>query len=440
MKIGIFGLGYTGCVTAACLAQLGHQVLGVDISYKKVKLIEKGISPIVENELDDIIKEQTNIGRLKTTQNTGQAVGFSEVILVCVGTPDNGFGDIDHKQIERVCGDIGDALKDKQDFVTIVVRSTILPGFARNIILPALELNSGKKAGRDFDFVLNPEFLREGSGVYDFYHPPKTVVAAGDAKSQNVMEQLYKAIDENIIFTGFEEASLIKYVDNAFHAVKVTFGNEIGRLCRELNVDTRAVFDLFLRDKKLNISPLYLQPGFAFGGSCLPKDLRAITCTAGEKNVELPLLKAVLKSNDEHILYAYRLIRKSGKKNIGFLGLSFKSDTDDLRESPYVRLANYLLADDFNIKIYDRNVELSKLVGSNREFMEKTLPQIGNLLCGSVEQVIAESDMIVIGNRVQDYEIALKKMSEGKKILDLSMLNKTSDFNKNEIDYEGICW
>jgi len=440
MKIGVFGLGYTGCVSAACLAQLGHDVIGVDISYKKVKLIETGVSPIVEKELDAIIQEQVNEGRLKTTQNTGQAVGFSELILVCVGTPDNGRGDIDYKQIERVCGDIGDALRDKDEYITIVIRSTILPGFARSIVIPALELNSGKKAGRDFGFVLNPEFLREGSGVYDFYHPPKTVVAALDKKSENVMEQLYKPIDENILFTGIEEASLIKYVDNAFHAVKVTFANEIGRLCKELNVDTRSVIELFIRDKKLNISPLYLKPGFAFGGSCLPKDLRAVTGKAGELNVNLPLLNSVLKSNAEHIQYAYRLIKKSGKKNVGFLGLSFKSDTDDLRESPYVSLVNYLLANDFNIKIFDSNVKITKLVGANKEFIEKSIPDIESMLCDSADPVISESDIIVIGNRVTDYEKALKDMSLSKKIIDLSILNTTSDFNTNEVDYEGICW
>jgi len=440
MNIGVFGLGYTGCVSAACLAQLGHNVIGVDISYKKVKLIEKGLSPIVEKELDKIIQEQVNNGRLRTTQDTGEVVGSSEVIFVCVGTPDNGTGDIDYKQVERVCSDAGAALRDKEDFVTVVIRSTILPGFSRQIAIPALEVNSGKKSGRDFGYVINPEFLREGSGVYDFYHPPKTVIAALDTRSQKVMEQIYKPIDEKILFTGIEEASLIKYVDNAFHAVKVSFGNEIGRLCKELNVDTRAVFDLFIQDKKLNLSPVYLQPGFAFGGSCLPKDLRTITTKAKDINVNLPLLKSALKSNAEHIQYAFQLIKKSGKKNIGFLGLSFKSNTDDLRESPYVSLVNFLLADSFNVKIYDKNVRIVKLLGSNKEYIEKTIPHIATLLCDSADQVISGSDIIVIGNGIKDYEMKLKKMSNGKKIIDLSMLEMTRDFNENEVDYEGICW
>ncbi len=438
MKISVFGLGYTGCVSAACLAKLGHEVTGVDISFKKVSLVQNGRSPIVEPELDAMIAEQVQAGRLSATQDTGLAVSNSKLVFICVGTPDDGKGAVDYKQVERACSDIGAALRTSREFVTVVLRSTVLPGIARLKAIPALETNSGKKAGIDFGFVLNPEFLREGCGVYDFFHPALTVIAAGDAGSAGIMQELYAPIDCNIRFAGFDEASLIKFVNNSFHAVKVTFANEIGRICKEMNIDTGAVYDLFIRDEKLNISPAYLQPGFAFGGSCLPKDLRAITTAGKRLKLKLPLLDSALSSNAEHIRYAHDLIKKKGKQTIGFLGLSFKSATDDLRESPYVTLVQRLLADNYRLRIYDPNVQINGLVGVNKEFIEKNLPGLSEIFCDSAERVISESEVIVIANNPEQYKKELQS-AKGQKIIDLSFLGNAGLY-PNEVDYEGICW
>ncbi|HPG41830.1 MAG TPA: nucleotide sugar dehydrogenase [bacterium] len=439
MNISVFGLGYTGCVSAACLAQLGHQVIGVDISYKKVSLVQSGRSPIVEPELDAMIAAQVQAGRLSATQDTGQAVNESKLVFICVGTPDDGSGAVDYKQVERACSDIGAALRSRQDFVTIVLRSTVLPGIARRKAIAALENSSGKKAGAGFGFVLNPEFLREGSGVYDFFHPAMTVIAAGDACSAATMKELYAPIDNNICFVGLDEASMIKFVNNAFHAVKVSFANEIGRLCKEMHIDTRAVYDMFIRDEKLNISPAYLQPGFAFGGSCLPKDLRTLAAAGKNLKLTLPLLGAALSSNAEHIDYAFNLITSGGKQTIGFLGLSFKSETDDLRESPYVTLVQRLLAEHYRVHVYDNNVQINGLFGVNKEFVEKNLPDLAGIFCTSAAQVIAESDVIVIANNPQKYKNDLTGLA-GKKIIDLSFLGNAGFFNAAKEDYEGLCW
>ena len=436
MKISVFGLGYTGCVSAACFARVGHEVTGVDISFSKVAMINNGRSPIVEKELDTIIAEQVAREKLRATQNAGEAINASDVIVVCVGTPDNGRGGIDYKQVERVCMDIGTALSELDRYVTIMLRSTIFPGFVESLAIPTLEFHSHKKVGVDFGFAVNPEFLREGSGVYDFFHPAKTVAAVSDERARAMVEELYSPLTGNINFTGFKEASFIKYIDNSFHAVKVSFANEIGRLCKILGVDTHSVMQLFLQDRKLNLSAAYLTPGFAFGGSCLPKDLRIATHNGLGKGLHLPLMEAALTSNRNHIDFAHELIIKTGAKRIGFWGFSFKSYTDDLRESPHVILIQKLIAAGLTVKIYDSQLDTKRLMGSNKEYILNMLPGFENMWTAKPEQLMENSDLLVLGSISREEAQSIPELNIN--VLDLTgVLNNGP--NKGD-GYEGLCW
>ncbi|RPJ80634.1 MAG: nucleotide sugar dehydrogenase, partial [Acidobacteria bacterium] len=356
MKISVFGLGYVGCVSAACLARLGNEVVGVDVNPHKVDLIRTGQSTIVEDEIADIVKNAVCNGLLTATGSAVEAIAGTEISLVCVGTPSRENGSLDLSYIDSSCRSIGAGLALKEDYHVVVIRSTMLPGSARSTAIPALEASSGKKAGRDFGVCVNPEFLREGSSVRDFFQPPYTLIGCDEKQPSDLIEKMYTTIKAETIKVPIETAEMIKYASNSFHAVKICFANEIGRLCRSLGVDANQLMDIFTKDEKLNISKAYLRPGFAFGGSCLPKDVRALNHFARVSDVEVPLLASLIPSNQAQLDQALRLITKGGRKNIGVVGLSFKPGTDDLRESPLVILVEHLIGRGFPVKVYDANV------------------------------------------------------------------------------------
>ncbi len=414
MNTSVFGLGYVGSVSAACLAEMGHHVIGVDVNPRKVDIINSGDSPIVEADLDQIIRQQVAAGRLRATLDPAEAVREAQLILICVGTPSNGNGSIDLHYIRRVCQDIGKILRDKEEYTVVALRSTVLPDVADEVAKATLEQVSGKQVGIDFGFALNPEFLREGSSVHDFYHPPKTIIGAYDDRSAQILAELYAELPAPIFQLAPREAAMIKYADNAFHAVKVAFANEIGRLCKSLQVDSRIVMDVFVQDSKLNLSPYYLKPGFAFGGSCLPKDLRAVAHRAQQLDVSVPLLRAAIDSNEEHIRHALEMVKRNGRQRIGVLGLSFKSDTDDLRESPVVSLIEQLIGKGYEVQIYDKNVFLGNLMGANKEFIEREVPHIAKLMCSSIREVMDKTDTVVIGHKAKEYEAFLTEHQIGR--------------------------
>ncbi len=440
MTISVVGLGYVGCVSAACFAEMGHQVIGVDVNPGKVRLISQGISPIVEVRINELTKEQVLTGRLTATTDLNSAVQKSDIVFIAVGTPSSPDGSLDFSYVEQVCVQIGTALKHKKKYTAVVLRSTVLPGISETIAVPRLEEFSGKTVGKDFGFALNPEFLREGSAVYDFYHPPKTVVGQIDDRTGDMLEELYASLDAPFVRIGLAEASMIKYSDNSFHALKVAFANEIGRLCKKFNIDSRVVMDVFTQDTKLNLSPVYLRPGFAFGGSCLPKDLRAITRHAQQADVKVPLLQAALESNADHIQFAADMVKKDSGKRVGILGISFKEGTDDLRESPVVNLVERLLDEGYKLSIYDHNVATARRNGTNAEFLKSKMPHLEKLLANSVQDVLDASDIVVIGNRNKEHEVVLGELKNGHRIVDLSGLANANQENLTEVNYEGICW
>lgn len=434
MKISVFGLGYVGVVSAACLASAGHDVIGVDPVASKVDMINQGQAPIIEKDIDEIIKSVCEKGKLSVTDNGGTAVEETRLSMICVGTPSKSNGDLDTRQIERVCLEIGQAIRNKTGHI-VVIRSTILPGTTQNIIVPALEASSGKKAGKDFGICNNPEFLREGTAVYDFNHPPKTVIGETDTVSGDVVASLYEDLDAPLIRTDIKTAEMIKYTDNAWHALKVGFANEIGRVCKASGVDSHTVMDIFCKDTKLNISPYYLSPGFAFGGSCLPKDVRALTHKGKIMDLDLPILNAILPSNQVHIETGLQMILETGNRKIGFLGFSFKEGTDDLRESPVVELIERLLGKGYDIKIYDRNVNLSALLGANKDFILSRIPHIAKLMVSSMAEVLAHGRTIVIGNKSPEFRSP--GYQKGQVIVDLV---RAMEDRQTDSTYKGICW
>src|SRR5215218_5981131 len=397
MKVSVLGLGYVGCVSAACLATVGHEVIGVDVSPVKVDLIRQGRATVVEERIGDLTAAAVSSGALCAVNDVEQAIAATEVSLICVGTPSSPNGSLSTFYLERVAEQIGAALKVIDHQHTVVVRSTTLPGTCLDLIIPILEKNSGKTAGVDFGVAVNPEFLREGTSVRDFFEPPKTVIGQFDAASGDVVARLYEGIPGEVFRVPIPVSEMIKYADNSFHALKIGFANELGAICRALGVDSYAVMDIFLSDRKLNISPAYLRPGFAFGGSCLPKDLRGLVYAARRADVSVPLLSHVLPSNEEHLRRALDLVIASGKRKIGLFGLSLKPGTDDLRESPLVELAERLLGKGYDLRIYDSNVALSRLVGANREYIEGRLPHLGELLSHSADEVLAHAEVCVVG-------------------------------------------
>ena len=437
MRLSVFGLGYVGCVSAACFAARGHYVIGCDVSALKVEIVGCGRSPIVEPGIENLIAEAVNAGRLRTTTDCARAVIDSDVSLVCVGTPSNHNGSLDLSYIERVCNQIGEALEAKSDFHIIAIRSTMLPGSISSVVIPALEQGSGKKAGRDFGVAINPEFLREGTSIKDFDNPPFTLIGADDEKTACALRDLYTGINAPVITIGIKEAEMVKYACNCFHALKVTFANEIGILCKAMGVDSHEVMDVFCKDTKLNISPAYLKPGFAFGGSCLPKDLRAITYKAKELDVDVPVLSSIMASNRRQVESAAGMVLRTGRKRVGVLGLSFKSGTDDLRESPMVSLIETLIGKGLKLTIYDRDVELARLFGANRDYIEREIPHISQLMSAELDEVIDGSEVIIIGKKEDEFRRLSNKLDNGRVIIDLVRL---LEVEQSRTSYQGLCW
>jgi GDP-mannose 6-dehydrogenase len=438
-SVSIFGLGYVGTVTAACLAHHGNQATGVDLNAAKVRAIESGQSPIVEPGIAELIAEGNQTGLLRATSNAGDAVLSTEVSFLCVGTPSLRNGKLDLGHIESVCREIGNALRKKNSFHLVVLRSTVLPGTTESAVIPALERASGKKMGQDFGVCVNPEFMREGTAVADFLEPVMTIIGSGDQAHGAQLRELYAWAPGRIFETSFRAAEMVKYMCNMWHATKVTFSNEAGILAKTMGVDAEAVTQMFLDDTKLNLSASYLKPGFAFGGSCLPKDIRALSYRAKEADLTLPLLDALLASNQAHLERAVEMILRTGKRNVGILGLSFKAGTDDLRESPQVQLIKHLLGEGRQIQIWDENVSLGRLIGSNRQYIREVIPHIGSLLNPSMEQVIQRSEVVVIAAPGLDRETLRRSLRPDQVVIDLVNLER-SRRPDNVAGYEGICW
>ena len=438
MKVSVFGLGYVGCVSAACLTKDGNKVIGMDVNPTKVELLASGKSPIVEPGLNELIEQFVDNGSLQVSSDVLFAVQNSNVSLICVGTPSNDNGSLKLDYIKTVCREIGGALAKKDDYHVVVVRSTVLPGTVEELLIPILEESSGKKAGVDFGVCMNPEFLREGSAIKDYYRPSYVVIGELDKRSGNLVSELYKNIDAPAFRVPIRTAEMVKYVSNAYHALKIAFANEVGNLSRVQGIDGQRVMEIFCADTQLNISATYLRPGFAFGGSCLPKDVRALLYRAKELDVDCEVLGSVLPSNQKQIELSAKMVEKTGKKKIGFLGLSFKPDTDDLRESPAVILAETLLGKGYSIKIYDDKVELSRLIGANKTFLETELPHIASLMCSSMEELIAQSDVVIVTNGSKSFGQAPELMTKQQVLIDLVGVAKAGRDLPGV--YQGMGW
>jgi GDP-mannose 6-dehydrogenase len=437
VKISVFGLGYVGTVSAGCLAAEGHTVIGVDPVPAKVDLISRGQSPIIEAEIGEMIARTVGSGLLRATSDAAEAVNQTEVSFVCVGTPSQPNGNLDLRYIRRICEEIGSAIRNKAARHTVVIRSTILPGTMRGIVIPVLEEYSGKKAGVDFGVSNNPEFLREGSAVRDYHNPPKTVIGQVDEASGDLLASLYAHLDAPLIRADVEVAEMIKYVDNSWHALKIGFANEIGRWCKSHAIDAQKVMDIFCQDRKLNIAPTYLNPGFAFGGSCLPKDLRALGYQAKTRDLQMPILTSILPSNEVQVMRGLEMIYETGHTRVGVLGFSFKAGTDDLRESPVIEVIERLLGKGYDLRLYDRNVNLARLVGANRDFILNHIPHISRLMVGSVEEVLAHAETVVIGNNDPDFAAIPEQLRTEQVLVDFARVSKSRTSHGN---YNGICW
>ena len=443
MKVAVLGLGYVGTVSAVCLTEIGHTVIGVDVSEEKVNQINEKKSPILEPGIDELLEKAVANKLLKATINVEDAISESDVSLICVGTPSGEDGSIDLSHIKDVAADIGKALKEKSDYHVVITRSTVLPGSNNDVIGPILESESGKKLGSDIGLCMNPEFLREASAVTDFFNPPFTLIGEFDEKSGNVVAELYDKLDAPVYKTGLKESEMVKYVTNTWHALKVSFANEIGRICKNAGLDSFQVMDIFLKDKKLNISEAYLKPGFAFGGSCLPKDVRALLALIksyeGEKaNDSFPLLHSILQSNNETLNSGIKMVMNSSAKNIGIVGLSFKKGTDDVRESPLVLLIEALQNSGKEVRVYDEDVHSRNLVGRNLDYLKDNIPNIEDIFVKSVEDLLEHSEVLVIGKNYADLEDKLMAIENKPTLIDLVGLNH--EFRKNFDNYEGIGW
>ena len=441
MDVSILGLGYVGCVSAACLARDGHHIVGVDVNLAKVKAVQRGNSPIIEPGLGALIQAGVVSGRLEATGDVARAIDFSDLVIICVGTPSRANGSLELGCVERVCRDIGRVLASKEAYTVIVVRSTVLPGSAQERLIPLLEAESGKETGSDFGFCINPEFLREGSAIADFDHPPYTIIGQLDEQSGEMASQLYAHVDAPLYRVPLGVAEMAKYTSNAFHALKVVFANEVGNVCQAHGIDSHQVMDIFVRDTKLNLSPAYLKPGFAFGGSCLGKDLRALLYAARQRDVCVPVLESILPSNQLQVQKAVDILLREGRRKVGIIGLSFKPSTDDLRESPAIDLVERLLGKGFDLYIYDREVSLGRLHGSNRAYVDQVIPHVGSLMRSSMEDAVEAADVVVVTKRLscddQDRLLALLRPSQ--MLIDLVRLDgqKLGEF---EGQYRGIGW
>jgi GDP-mannose 6-dehydrogenase len=436
--ISIFGLGYVGSVSVACLADNGHTVIGVDVSPTKLEMIQQGRSPIIEEGLGELLVKGVAAGRIRATSDHVRAVHDSSLSFICVGTPSNSNGSLNLGYVRRVCEEIGAALAAKTGYHVVVARSTMLPGSTEEVVIPILEAASGKQAGRDFGVCFNPEFLREGSSIKDFYEPPYTIVGGDDERAVSAVAEVYSMLHAPVRIVPFKVAEMIKYANNAFHALKVTFANEIGGICKQQNIDSHQVMEIFCQDTKLNLSPYYLKPGFAFGGSCLPKDVRALLYHSRHFDVHLPVMEAILPSNRRQIDVAFQMIKRAGSKRVGVLGFSFKAGTDDLRESPMVELIEHLIGKGYEVKVYDRNVSLANLQGANRAYIEREIPHIATLMLDSIDDVLKTSEIIVIGNAAAEFKTVLDRLNDRHTLIDLVRITqKVSDLDSR---YQGICW
>jgi GDP-mannose 6-dehydrogenase len=420
VKVSVFGMGYVGSVVAGCFARDGHEVLGVDVSPAKIDLINSGKAPVIEPGLDDMMAAGVRQGRLRATADHHGAVLATEISMICVGTPARPMGDLDLRHVLRVCESIGESLRDKEAYHLVVVRSTMLPGSVEEQVIPQLERSSGKQEGQGFGVLMNPEFLRESCAVQDFYQPSRTVIGARRQCDADKLAELYRSCAAPVIVTSLKVAEMVKYADNVFHALKVAFGNEIGSICKEAGADSQEVMEIFCQDRKLNLSPVYLKPGFAYGGSCLPKDLQALGRFARSRDVVTPLLNAIAVSNEQQIANAFRWTLEKGKRRVGVLGFAFKEGTDDLRQSPMVTLVEMMLGKGLELQLYDRNVALTKLLGANRQFIEEHIPHISRLMVSSIDAVIESSDLILIGNRDPAFFSALSRLRADQHVLDLT--------------------
>jgi GDP-mannose 6-dehydrogenase len=443
MRISVFGLGYVGAVTAACLASEGHDIIGVDVDPVKLDIIRSGQSPIVEEGLSELVSEGVRHGRIRVTDHAGDAIQMTEASLVCVGTPSRRNGSLDMSIACQVASEIGAALKTKMAHHLVIVRSTVLPGTVNGTLIPILEERSEKKVDVDFDVCFNPEFLREGSSVKDYYAPPFTVVGIrqpdGELRSASMVQSIYRSVQAPFLTTSMEAAEMIKCACNTFHALKIVFANEIGNLCKAMQIDSHEVMRIFCLDTKLNVSPLYLKPGFAFGGSCLPKDLRALEYQASALDQTLPVIRSILPSNTLQIEKAIQMVLDTGKKNVGLLGLSFKPGTDDLRESPLVVLAERLLGKGLQLRIYDSNVSLAKLRGANRRYIDNEIPHLSRLMVPSLAELFKSSEVLVVGNKSPEFGDALNAHTTAQHVvIDLVRIGQKPTLSN--LNYQGICW
>lgn len=436
MRISIFGLGYVGAVSAGCLAADGHEVIGLDPNQTKVDLINKGITPIIEKDIGEMIAKTVAEGKLRATTDVREAVMGSDISLICVGTPSQLNGNLDLSYVRRVCEEIGAAIKEKESFHVVVARSTMLPGSMRSVVIPSLELTSGKKATVDFGVCNNPEFLREGTAVYDYYNPPKTVIGESDSRAGDMLVKLYEKMNAPLIRTDLETAEMVKYTDNNWHAVKVAFANEIGNICKAVGIDGHKVMEIFCQDTKLNLSAYYMKPGFAFGGSCLPKDVRALTYKGKSLDLDLPLLNSLMPSNQRQIEKAISMIADKGHRKVGILGFAFKAGTDDLRESPIVDVIEYLIGKGYDLKLYDKNVNLAALTGANRDYILNHIPHISKLMVESMDEVLNHAETLVIGNSAEEFRGVPGNLKAGQVVVDLVRIIKERSGDR----YDGICW
>lgn len=438
MRISIFGLGYVGAVSLACLARDGHNVIGVDIDPAKLDLIRSGKTPVVEEGMVDLMASVSASGRVTVTSNVRQAVLDSDLSLICVGTPSAPNGSQDQTAMMRLAHDLGSALREKSAQHVLVFRSTLVPGSVESILRPIIERESGKTAGKDFHVCFQPEFLREGTSIRDYDKPPFTIVGADSEAPVAALKSLFGHLPCEFHVTSISAAEMVKYCCNNFHALKITFANESARLCEALGVNPFEVMDLVCKDRQLNISPAYLRPGFAFGGSCLPKDLRATMHMSKMRDVDLPMHGAILGSNRAHIDHAIEKVLATGKRRIGMIGLSFKTGTDDLRESPLVLLAEYFIGKGLELLVYDPDVHLSRLLGANSRFIEHHIPHIGNHLRADIESVVAHAEVLVVGiGNPQIFDSLEKLVRADQTVLDLVRL-PAGKATRGKVT--GLCW
>ena len=420
MRVSIFGLGYVGCVTAAGLAKAGHEVIGVDVNAEKVAMINRAVSPVVEPGLADLLAEVVKGGQLRATVSGEEAVRHADLALLCVGTPGHANGEQDLDAVQRVGTEIGQALRRRPQPYTVVLRSTVLPGTIERVLVPSLLAGAGRARGSWLRVAVNPEFMREGSSLRDFAHPPFTLVGCDDPEAASPLRSLYAGVDAPFVHTTLRTAEMVKYVSNAFHALKVCFANEIGDVCAAAGVDAHEAMRIFLMDRKLNVSEAYLRPGFAFGGSCLPKDLRALLYAARTTDISVPLLSAILPSNGGQIHRAAEAVLAARKRRVGVVGLSFKPGTDDLRESPMVALVETLIGKGCEVRILDRNVSIARLIGANRRYVEEEIPHIASLMCEALGALLAHAEVVVIGNSCEEAARALAAASPSHVVIDLT--------------------